>query len=568
MRHATVLALASLLFLGAAPQQQDQPSANGGRALIDRLVGAKLQELGLKPAGPADSAEFLRRASLDITGSIPSLEEVEKFLRDSAVDKRTKLVDDLLASEKYADHMATIWSGLIVGNNMEGQTQIQRLAAQRSMKDLFAKNAPFDEFARKVITAEGLLPEGRGMVKGMMGGEEEDPPEGTNGLVATFVAAQRTAQREMPQALAGRFARVFMGTQIQCAQCHDHPFDKWTQEDFYGMAAFFTNVTVRRNEMKEKDGKDKDKDKDGKDAKDKKPPAPDYSFEVRDNAPRRPRAPQGLVIPDSKNKTPVKPSFLASGSKPQPGEELRTAFARLMTAPENHQFARAIVNRTWGRMMGRGFVNPVDNFDQKNMPTHPDLLNGLADDFIQTGFDMKRLIREIALSDAYQRTSRGKKRDAEMEKYYAVAAVRALTPEQIMNSMVTASTSPGAAPQFRPRELIGAFRDFRYAFGDDEGAEMVEFQGTIPAALLMMNSPAIQRATMATAKGGAGRLSQILLNSKSPRDQVTAMVGSTLSRAPTAAELNRFVPVAAKGPAGAEDVYWTLLNSSEFLFNK
>jgi hypothetical protein len=552
MRYLLALALVGL---AAAPQEQDQPSANGGRALIDRLVKAKLQDMQLTAAGSADSSEFLRRASLDITGTIPTLEQVERFLKDGSPDKRVKLVDELLASEKYSEHMATIWSGLLVGSG-EGQMQAARLAVQKTMKDHFAKNVPFDEFARKVITAEGILPDPRGMARGMMG-EDEDLPEGVNGLVGFFVATQRTNQREMPQALAGKFARVFLGTQIQCAQCHDHPYDKWTQEDFYGMAAFFTQVSVRRNEMK---------DKDGKDAKDKK--AQDYSFEVSDRPPR-PRA-QGLVIPDSKSKTPVKPSFLVTAAKPQPGEELRTAFARLMTGPENHQFARAIVNRTWGRFMGRGFVHPVDNFDQKNTPTHPELLNLLADDFIQSGFDIKRLIREIALSDTYQRTSRAKniKRDAEMEKFYAVAAVRAMTPEQIMSSLMTAATAPGSTQTFRPRELLGAFREFRYAFGDDEAAEMVEFQGTIPAALLMMNSPVIQRATMATARGAGGRLSQIVATYKSPRDQITAMVAATLSRPPTNTELNRFAPIVAKGPAGAEDVYWTLLNSSEFLFNK
>ncbi len=553
MRTLLALAFAGLL-IGA--QEQDQPSANGGRALVDRLVKAKIQDLQLAAAGPADSSEFLRRVTLDITGTIPTLEQVEKFLKDPSPDKRTKLIDELLASEKYADHMATIWSGLLVGN-AEGQGQVARLAVQKTMKDHFAKNMPFDQFARQVITAEGVLPDPRGMAKDMMG--DDDLPEGVNGLVAFFVSTQRTAQREMPQALAGKFSRVFMGTQIQCAQCHDHPFDKWSQEDFYGMAAFFTQVDVRRDMKMDKDEKGAKKPADKQ----------DYSFVVSDRPQgKRPRA-QGLVIPDSKNKIPVKPSFLVTAAKPKEGEELRAAFARLLTAPENLQFARAIVNRTWGRFMGRGFVNPVDNFDQKSSPSHPELLDGLADDFIQTGFDMKRLIREIALSETYQRTSRAKKRDGELEKYYAVAAVRALTPEQIMNSLVTASTAPGEGrPNYRPRELLGVFRDFRYAFGDDEAAEMVEFQGTIPAALLMMNSPAIQRATLATAKGAGGRLAQIVATYKNPRDQVTAMVAATLSRAPTNAELNRFTPIVARGPAGAEDVYWTLLNSSEFLFNK
>ena len=138
-----------------------------------------------------------------------------------------------------------------------------------------------------------------------------------------------------------------------------------------------------------------------------------------------------------------------------------------------------------------------------------------------------------------------------------------------MNSLLTAASATGdAKDNLRPRELLGVFRDFRYAFGDDEGAEVVEFQGTIPAALVMMNSPAVQRATMAAARGGGGRLAQIVALYKNPKDQVTAMFAAALSRGPTVAELNRYMPIAAKGPQGAEDVFWALLNSSEFLFNK
>jgi len=543
MRHFVAIALAALI---AAPQ--DEGTGPTGRTLIDAFVRARLKDLNLPQVGPADDAEFLRRASLDITGAIPTMEQVQKFLTDPAADKRAKLVDELLASEKYADHMATVWSGLLVGYGDGGQGGLARLMVHRSMKTLFTKNVPFDEFARQVITAEGTLPVGRGMAQGMMK-DDEELPQGVNGLVGFFVATQRTAQREMPQALAGKFSRVFLGTQIQCAQCHDHPFDKWTQEDFYGMAAFFTQVTVRRE--------------DKKDAKDK-----EYSFVVADREMGR-RGAQGLMIPDSKNKTPIKPSFLVTAGKPQSGEEFRTAFARLLTSRENAQFARSFVNRTWGRFMGRGFVNPVDNFDAKNAPTHPDLLDALSKTFTEHAYDVKWLIREIVMSDTYQRTSRSKKRDTEMEKYCAVASVRALTPEQIMNSLLTAA-SAGGDPQgaFRPRELLGVFRDFRYAFGDDEGAEVVDFQGTIPAALVMMNSPVVQRATMGTARGGGGRLAQIVSLYKNPKDQVTAMFAAALSRGPTVAELNRYMPIAAKGPQGAEDVFWALLNSSEFLFNK
>jgi len=544
MRQFAAIALAALL---TAFQDPGTASTSNGRAIIDNLVETKLKDLGLAPAGPAEEAEFLRRVTLDLTGTIPTMERVQQYLTDRSTDKRTKLVDELLASEKFADHSAAVWAGSLVGYGEDGRGGAARLAVQRSMKELFAKNVPFDEFARKVITAAGNLPDPRGMAQGQMPGEDEEVPAGVNGLVAFFVQTQRQSQREMPQALAGKFSRLFLGTQIQCAQCHDHPFDKWTQEDFYGMAAFFTEVNVRR---------------DGKDEK-------DYSFVVTDREGGPRRRMRGLVIPDSKNKAPVKPSFLENGGKPQGEEDLRAAFARLLTAKENVQFAKSTVNRVWGRMMGRGIVHPVDNFDSKNTASHPELLDALAKEFIKTGFDLKWLIREVALSDTYQRTSKSKKRDSEQEKYLAIAAVRALTPEQIMNSLLTAATVAGDKREtFRPRELIGVFRDFRYAFGDDEGAEMVEFQGTIPAALVMMNSPAVQKATMAAARGSGGRLAQIVSTYKNPNDQVKAMFAATLSRAPTTAELTRYVPVAARGATGAEDVFWTLLNSSEFLFNK
>ncbi len=552
-----LLSSAALLLLGSAavlaqdpPAPPSGPAGLSGRKLVDHHVRAKWSEKELSPSSRSEDAEFLRRVSLDLVGSIPSLEDAKAFLESGASDKREKLVDSLLASEKYAEHWATTWAGSLVGHEDDNQVASARLVMNRALRPLLEKNLPYDEFVRQVIAAKGVMPDPRGLARGMMGGKKKDeaaePDPEENLLTAFYVRLQRQAQRELPQAVAGKLTRVFLGTQIQCAQCHDHPFDAWTQEDFYGMAAFFSQLSVRRKNM----GDEKD-----------------YTFTV-DDRPVRGRFGGGLVIPDSK-KGPIKPSFLWSKAGPEPKEEPRAAYARLLTSPETAQFAKAAVNRYWGHLFGRGLVNPIDGFDSRNAPSHPELLAELARDFVAHGHDVKWLLKELALSDTYQLSSRARAKAPQAEKYYAVAAVRGLTPEQIMNSLVTAATTGGdPGSVMRGRDLLQAFRDFRYAFGDDEGSEILEFQGTIPGALVMMNSPAIQRATIATARGGGGRLQSIVSTHKNPSDQVRAMFLAVLTRPPTSSELSRFSAVCAKGPSGAEDAFWVLLNSSEFLFNK
>ncbi|MBI4564488.1 MAG: DUF1549 domain-containing protein [Planctomycetes bacterium] len=539
--------IAVLVIAGAAafqpPPQEPEPSSASGRELIDQEIQQKWKDLGLRSAGPADESEFLRRVYLDLAGTIPSLDQVEAYFKSHGPDRRARLVDEILGSKRFAENWAEIWSGLLVGHSDGNMGGLVRIGVQAALKSHFARNTPYDEFARAVITADGKLPNLRGKARGRMMGDDRDGalPEGVNGLVAFYVGAQRQAGRELPLNLAGRFSKLFLGTQIQCAQCHDHPFDKWTQEDFYGMAAFFTQVTVRREAKNDKE----------------------QAFVVGD-APG-PRRRRGIPIPDSK-KPPIPPTFLGTRENPRPGESFRSAFARFLTAKGNLQFARTAVNRTWAHFMGRGLVHPPDGFDEKNLPSHPRLLDALANDFIEHGYDLQWLLREIALSKTYQQTSKARKRTFEMEKYYAVAHVRALTPEQIVHSLVTAATVSGDATSvLRPRQLLAIFREFRYAFGDDEGAEVLEFQGTIPAALVMMNSPAIQKATMATARGG--RLASILAKYGRPADRVRALFAAVYARTPTPAEAARYGPVAAKGAEGCEDIYWTLLNSSEFLFN-
>lgn len=558
MRTSALLALL-IVAPAVAPAQEEPtgpstPPALSGRKLIDHHLRVKWKEMSLSPTGRADDAEYLRRVCLDLTGTIPSLEQARAYLESKDSDRREKLVDELLASEKYAEHWSRVWGGMLVGQEDDGRTNGMRLMMSLGLKPLIEKNVAYDEFVRQILTARGDMP--RGGLKDMMGmgkpgrGDDQDKKdeEGTNPLVAMLVRINRSAGKETPQAVAGKFSRTFLGIQIQCAQCHDHPFDKWTQEDFYGMAGFLSQLDVRRVRIGDKDSKE-------------------YKFSVQDRALRGRQQP-GLVIPDSK-KGPVKPAFLESKKGVEPKEDARDAFARLLTANDNPQFAKAAVNRYWGMLLGRGFVTPVDWFTDRNLPTHPDLLDALAKDFVARGHDVKWLLKEIALSEAYQLTSKTKERSTEKEKFFAVAAVRGLSPEQIMSSLLTAGTITGDLRAVaRSRDILNSVKDFRYAFSDDEGSEIVEFQGTIPGALVMMNSAAIQAATTAAVRGPGGRLAQILKDHPDPQGRVRAIFLSALSRYPTTAEAAKYLSLVAKGPAGAEDLYWVLLNSSEFLFNK
>ncbi|HXX94775.1 MAG TPA: DUF1553 domain-containing protein, partial [Planctomycetota bacterium] len=394
------------------------------------------------------------------------------------------------------------------------------------------------------------------------------------GLAVYVYKIFQDAQRDLPKALAGKLTRTFMGVQIQCAQCHDHPFDKWTQEDFYGMASFFTEVLPRRTVIPEKT-----------------PPAPGemkmprFYFVIEDQAARPFRrgmmgmgpgmglgTGMDLAIPESKGK-PVKASFIESAKGPEPGVPRRAEFARLMTDPGNLQFARECVNRYWAHFFGAGIVNPPDDFSGKNKPSHPELLDALARDLIAHGYDLHWLIRSIAGSEAYGLTSRARDRSGPPEKLFALARVRALTPEQILGSVFVATggaQGPPGAPSMgeeqRRRAMFGLLSQFRHAFGDDEGGELVDFSGSIPSALLMMNSPVVTRGTIARTGGGLGRL---LASRPGLEERIRAIFLLALTRLPTEGEVARWSGVlrASTGDAGYEDLFWTLLNTSEFLFN-
>jgi hypothetical protein len=499
----TVLLVLSLALAG-------QESSLPARQLIDREIGKKREAAGLKPAAPSDDAEFLRRVYLDIIGTVPTIEEAERFLSDAAADKRSRLIDELLASDRYARNWAQIWAGAILGvGDVRNQDEVAE-KLPHAILGSFARNVPLDEFARSIVTHRN---------------DPEKSKQSRDGLTILYTELFVRAGREVPQFLGSKFTRVFLGFQIQCARCHDHPFDKWTQEEFYGMAAYFAGI---RQE----------------------------SYGLSDRAPG---AVKGLKIPDSKL-APLAPAFLETKEAPRKEETLRAAFARILTDPSNDQFARSGVNRIWAMLFGRGFVNPMDTFTATNPPSHPELLDGLAREFRTHRLDLRWLIREICNSETYQLTGRAGSRSRDHETLYAAADIRPLRPEQLVDSLYTATGLDPAATTL-PRERM--LREFRATLGYEFGSPGVRFQGGIPSALLMLNGPIV---TQGTAASPATRLGKILQGSTDERRRLDQLFLATLCRYPRADERTRLLDyVRSKGDSGYADIMAALLNSAEFL---
>jgi hypothetical protein len=399
--------------------------------------------------------------------------------------------------------------------------------------------------------------------------------------------------------MAGALSKTFLGIQVQCAECHDHPFDKWTQEDFKGMAAFFTRLQPVRERIGEKP-----------DPKEKKRMPEYYTFSVRDEKP-------AAVEPAKKPARPVKngrepenmaaPKFLETNGTVAAGVTRRQSFADQLTSKENKQFARAFVNRIWAHFFGKGIVHPYDDFTLRTKPVMPALMDALAADFIEHGYDTRWLMRAIVLSKPYQLASAvGKERDAAADKYFGRARIRNLTPEQFYDAIIDATGARGVAgaqPQ-RGEKVRGGVGDAgKRAFiqalrggARNEGDSAADPELGVPQALYLMNGQFVDG--VLKARPGT-LLDEILKGEKTEESRVEALYLAILVRKPSQAELRRDVayviqarsrPAAAaqqapngrggrpnnpKRPSGVadkdlpafEDLVWVLLNSTEFMTN-
>jgi Protein of unknown function (DUF1549)/Protein of unknown function (DUF1553) len=520
---------------------------------INDQIAAGWKANKLKPSERASDYEFMRRAYLDIIGRIAKPEEIQRFLRDPEAVRRPLLIDRLLQTPEYARNWASIWTVWLMtrtGAN-EPARAVYHEQMHKWLEDLFAREgASYKDMVTELITASGKTNE-NGAVNYILShlGEQNPPNE------------QGKEGRSDMVPITSRTIRLFDGLQIQCAQCHPHPFNKeWKQDDFWGVNAFFRQVDTPRG----RPGTGR--------------MAMETVLEVRDNPDLNTN---GKIFYEERNGVlrAIRPQFLHDPENKDNDESLvstggnrRQDLARFVTGHRN--FARAYVNRIWAHFFGRGFTNPIDDFGPDNEPSHPELLDKLGQEFAHYGYDPRRLMRWICNSEAYNLSSVANKTNdtADAEPFFSRMLLKALSPEQLFESLMTATQ----AEMFESRESRrkirdGWMRNLSTNFGDDEGNE-VTFNGTVVQALLMMNGSDINSAIASDKKG---TVAWAVVKKQSPSLILDYLYEAALNRPPTMREKERILairhaPVSRMGAAPLafwQDVFWALLNSNEFILN-
>jgi hypothetical protein len=526
---ALAAACAALPVWAEAPAPATRAGARRLAARIDAFLAARWEKEGVQPAAPADDATFLRRLSLDVAGRIPAVSDVRRFLADRSADKRDRLIDEMLDSPAYARHFSNAWLELLAPEaTADYQRRFLLPGLDAWLRKEFTENVPYDRMVRELLTLPfGSDPRQRQFMRAAIFRSDAEPSP-----VGYYIAKE-----SKPENLAASTARLFLGVRLECAQCHDHPFGRWTREQFWAQAAFFAGLRPQRN---------------GDVAN---PPV-----EVPDR--------RELPIPNTER---VAQARFLDGTEPQWRfkTSARTTLANWITRRDNPFFARAAVNRLWAHFFGTGFVEPVDDFHDANPPACPELLDELARQFADHGFDFKFLIRAIAHSKAYQVQS---VRTGSSPHLYECMAVKGLTPLQIYDSFVQATgyRDPDGSDPRRRFSYDGSPRClFLSKFTYQENR--TEVQTSIPQALALMNS----RLAAEVTDPDKGELLAAVANAPflDTRGRVEALFLATLSRPPRSDEAARLVAYVDKGGATGDgkkalaDVFWALLNSTEFLFN-
>jgi len=490
--------------------------ANAAGALakaVDASVAAKCKESGIALSPRSSDAEFLRRAYLDLVGKIPTVEKARAFLDSNDPDKRSKLVDELLANPDYGRHMADIWQALLLSKNSTAR-RLDTGVFVDWLAHEFNENRPWDSIVREIVTAKGA--------------QDKNP-------ATTFWLSQVSVDN-----MTDTVCKVFLGVQLQCAQCHNHPFTGWKQDEYWGLAGFFLNVRAQPPGNKQTTSP--------------------VVAETK-NARNRKNA-----LPESAKILPPK-YFGGEVAKLGTSQEIRPVFAEWLCGENNPYLARSMVNRLWAQMFSRGLVHPVDNIHDGNPASHPELLEDLTHRFKAGKFDVKAFLKGLCLSETYQRSSKpveGNK-DAVVDSY-ARMPVKVLTPEQMYDSLqmvlgVTAGPAGRKAAGPAPKGAKGLRAQFVAFFSGEEGAEATEYQSGIPQALQLMNAPRMN------APGAAFKLAS---GASNPEGMVESLYLATLSRKPTSAEVAMAKEHAKKLEAPRQataDLLWALVNSSEFATN-
>jgi len=484
---------------------------------VDREVYAKLRQLNITPSGLSTDEEFIRRASLDLTGTLPSPGDVRGFVANQSPTKRRDLVDALLERPEYADLQALMWA-----DRLRSDSRFHRVGGVRSyyrwLREEFLVNRPLDKFARTLLTASGQ--------------------NFTNGAANYWGNYDKIST---PIETAIQTGQVMMGIRIGCAQCHNHPFEKWSQSDFYSLAAVFAQVVEFHTKTPQE-------------------------FDLRIDATK------AVINPATKKA--AEPRYLGAGiiSVP-PGEDRRVPFAGWLTRKDNPFFARTMANIIWRNLMGRGVVHPVDDFRETNPATHPALLDLLAKELADHNFDQKHLIRFIMASRAYQHSSAANETNRLDFKYYSRAYPRRMIAEVYMDAIAQVTAVPDTFKDWLEAKRAIQLPDNRYpsAFLDvfERSSRLVicdrEENVTVSQALHLVNGPEFQQKVTQP----DSRLNQWIAAGMSDSQLLEEMFLATLSRRPSAREKDRLLTRIAKGPRQEvlEDALWAIVNSKEFVFN-
>jgi hypothetical protein len=493
-------------------QSPEEPEVN----YVDHLVAAKLNKLRIAPSGLCDDETFLRRVSLDIVGLPPTVAEYEAFMASTDPEKRARLIDELLERKEFSEIWVNKWAEILQVRTSNQVSAKSMVLYYNWLVDKIAKNTPMDQMVQELIGASG----------------------------GTFKNAATNYYQEVRQnlQLAENVAQVFMGMRIQCAQCHNHPFDRWTQNDYYGFAAFFAQIGRKRGE--------------------------DYRETIVFNS-------GGGDVRHPVSREVMKPKFLGGELPDVAGKDRRIVLAEWMASPRNPWFATSFANRVWAHFMGIGIVEPVDDFRVSNPASNPELLEALGRRFTESKYDLKTLVRDICNSRTYQRSTRRNESNETDERNFAHASLRRIKAESLLDTISTVTDTKdkfqGLPLGARAVQIADGRRStyFLTTFGRATRETVcsceVKMEPTLSQALHLLNGD-----TTNAKIRNSPVIPALMANKKFPEERIMELYVRCLTRKPTAEEIEKLQPVLGEGSdkkQALEDIFWALLNSREFLFN-
>ncbi len=522
IRYQGIVGVASFAVPAGSPVPMPDP-----RNFIDELVFENLARLGIPASPECDDAVFLRRVALDITGTLPTAEKAAAFLASRDPDKRERLVEDLLETADYADFFANKWTALLKNRRDDSSDLLSNFAFHSWVRDSLLTNKPYDAFVRELIGATGTV--------------VSSPP------VAWYKRVKD------PKEQIEDVAQLFLGVRMQCAQCHHHPFERWSQDDYYGLAAFFSQVGRKPSAVRNED----------------------FIFHKRGVA--------GFTNP--RTSSPVRPVALGDPLESiAPDDDPRLVLADWMATPSNPFFARVLVNRYWKHFFGRGLVEPEDDLRDTNPPSNPRLLTALAEHFVASRFDLKDLVRTITRSRTYQAADGIDGNEADVQNF-SHAYARRLTAEVLLDAIdrvAESSTSfanlpAGTRAIALPDNSYNRSSAFLKAFGRPDSASVCECERSqspsLGQSLFMINAAEI-KAKLSSPQGRAARYAR---EPRPDSEKIHELTLAALCREPTVEELlvaEAYLAEAGAGPGAEaarkerfEDLIWVILNTKEFVFN-